>query len=111
MALLNSNSNEVTITGVKASTVALFEGTFAAAIGLFVAIVFSLRATINLSQETNSVLAGMSLGLLTGAVGIIVLPFVYFAIGWLVGYLHGMVFNAVVNASGGIAIYTAGSKK
>ena len=109
--LRNSNDNEVMITGVKASTVALFEGTFASAIGLFVAIVFSLRTTINLSQETNSVLAGLSLGLLSGAVSIIVLPFVYFAIGWLVGYLHGIVFNAIVNASGGIAIYTSGNKK
>lgn len=107
----NQKGTEVVITGVKASTIALFEGTFASAIGFFVAVLYSLRTTINLTGETNSVLAGLSLGLITGAVGIFVLPFVYFAIGWLVGYIHGAVFNAVIGASGGIGIYTANDKK
>ncbi len=97
---------ETVITGIKPETIALFEGTLAAAIGLFVAIMFALRTTINLSQETNSVLAGLSFGIAAGAVSIILLPLVYFAIGWLVGYLHGAVFNAVVRMSGGIGIYT-----
>ena len=104
----NSHDTEVTITGVRASTVALFEGTFAAALGLFVAILYALRVTVNLSQETSSVLAGLSLGLAAGAISIIVLPMVYFAIGWLVGYLHGAVFNAIARTSGGIDIYTDG---
>lgn len=107
----NSQDNEVTITGVKAGTIALFEGAFAAVIGLLIATLYSLRVTFELTEETNSVLAGLSLGLLTGAIGMIVLPFVYFAIGWLVGYLHGVIFNAVIGMSGGIGIYTTGSKK
>ena len=107
----NTQDTQVNITGVNAGTIALFEGTFAAAIGLFIAILYSLRVTFELSEETNSLLAGLSLGLLSGAVGLIVLPFIYFAVGWLIGYLHGIIFNAVINVSGGIGIYTAGGKK
>lgn len=101
-----TNQKEITVIGVKASTLVLFEGTLAAALGLLVALLFALQATINLSQETNSVLAGLSLGIGAGAAAIIVLPLVYFAIGWLVGYLHGWVFNAVVGSTSGITIYT-----
>lgn len=102
-----TKKDEVTITGVKASTIAMFEGTLFAAIGLFVALLFALRASINLTQETSSVLAGMSFGLATGAIGMVVLPLVYFAIGWLLGYLHGAIFNTVMSWSGeGIVLYT-----
>lgn len=107
----DSRETEITVKGVKASTVALFEGTFASMIGLFVAVLYALRVTINLSQETNSVLAGLSLGLAAGIVSIIVLPLVYFAFGWIIGYLHGAVFNAIARASGGISIYTNSNKK
>lgn len=105
MGLLSS-SKEVTILGVKPSTLALFEGTLAGAIGLFVAVLFGLRATIGLTQETSSVLAGLSLGLSAGVVAIIVVPLVYFAIGWVLGYLHGWVFNVIVGETRGITIYT-----
>lgn len=105
MALF-SNQKEVTILGVKASSLALFEGTLAGAIGLFVAVLFALRATINLTQETASVLAGLSLGLGAGIVAIIVLPLVYFAVGWVLGYLHAWIFNVIVGETHGITLYT-----
>ena len=100
-----AKGTKTVVTGVQASSIALFEGVLAAAIGFFVAIVYSLRVTINLTQETSSVLAGLSLGLVTGALGIIILPLVYFAIGWLIGYVHGLVFNAIAGTSGGIGVY------
>lgn len=100
------SKKEVTVVGVKASTVALFEATLASAIGLFVAILFALRTTISLTNETNSVLAGMSFGLAAGVVSIIVLPLVYFAIGWIIGYLHGWIFNVIVGETHGITLFT-----
>lgn len=101
-----SDKNALRIVGVKANTIALFEGVLAGAIGLVVAILHSLRATIHLTQETNSVLAGLTLGVTAGIVSIIVVPLVYFAIGWVVGYLHAIVFNAVVSQYEGIVVYT-----
>lgn len=94
------------ITGVKASSIAVFEGTFAAILGLGVAILFSLNTTVKLASETNSVLAGMAFGLTAGIVSITVLPLIYFSFGWVVGYLHGWVFNVVSSNSGGIVVDT-----
>lgn len=101
-----TNRKEVSILGVKPSTLALFEGTLAGAIGLFVAVLFGLQATINLTRETSSVLAGLTFGLSAGVVAIIVVPLVYFAIGWLLGYIHGWVFNLIVGETRGITVYT-----
>ncbi len=101
-----SDKNELTINGVRASTVALFEATLAGAIGLAVAILFGLSATFHLTQETNSILAGLTLGIGAGAAAIILIPLIYFGIGYLIGYIHGWVFNAVLGASRGVTVYT-----
>ena len=106
MAKNTSSKNSLTIVGVKPSTIALFEGVLASIIGLFVAILFALRTTVSLTQETNSVLAGLTFGLSAGIISIIVVPMVYFAIGWLVGYLNGLIFNLVVGETEGIVLYT-----
>ncbi|MFZ1360714.1 MAG: hypothetical protein WAS27_01625 [Candidatus Saccharimonadales bacterium] len=102
----NVDKNALKIVGVKASTIALFEGVLAGAIGLVIAVVYSLRATVSLTQETNSLLAGLTLGTAAGIISIIVVPLVYFAIGWIVGYLHAFVFNSVVRGTEGIVVYT-----
>ncbi len=92
------------ITGIKASTLALFEGTLASIIGLWVAVLYSLNTTIKLAESTNSYLAGLAFGITAGIVSIIVLPFIYFGIGWVIGYLHGFIFNVIVASSGGIEL-------
>lgn len=92
------------VVGVKASTLAMFEGTLAAVIGLGVAIFYSLNATVQLAESTNSVLGGLALGIGAGVVSILVLPLIYFGIGWVVGYLHGWIFNAIAGSSGGIEL-------
>lgn len=92
------------VTGVKAQSIAMYEGTFAAIVGLFVAVLHSLNTTIQIADSTNSTLAGLSFGLATGVVSIVVVPLVYFGLGWLVGYVHGAVFNAVAKTSGGIVL-------
>lgn len=89
---------------LDAKTVALFEGSFAAILGLGVAILHSLRTTVDIAAETESVLSGMAFGLATGIVSIIVLPLIYFGLGWIIGYFHGWVFNVVAETSGGIVM-------
>ncbi len=90
------------VVGVKASSVAMYSGTFWAVIGLGVAILHSLRNTVDYTQETSSLLAGLAFGMITGIVAIIVLPFLYFALGWVVGYVQGWFFNLIAEQSGGI---------
>lgn len=92
------------VVGIKSSTLAVFEGTFLGIMGLGVAILHSMRATVDVASDTQSVLAGLAFGLATGIVSIIVLPLVYFGIGWVFGYLHGFVFNVVAETSGGLVL-------
>ncbi len=100
--MASSNINKK-IVQVRATSLATFEGTFAAILGLGVAIIYSLNTTIDIAASTNSVLKGMAFGLTTGIISIIVLPFIYFAFGWLIGLIHGWIFNIVLGASGGVA--------
>lgn len=102
----NTDRKSLLIVGVKPSTIAMFEGVLAAVVGFSVAVLFSLRATIQLSQETSSVLTGMTFGVATGIVSIIVVPLIYFALGWLIGWLHGAIFNAIVKRTDGLVFYT-----
>ena len=44
----------------------------------------------------------MAFGLTAGVISIIVLPFVYFVFGWVIGLLQAWVYNAVLGAAGGI---------
>jgi hypothetical protein len=92
------------ITSVKASSIATFEGTLFAAMGFVVALLRSLDTTIQIADSTDSTLLGLSFGLAAGAVALIVLPLIYFGIGWIVGYLHGWLFNAVASSNGGIEV-------
>ncbi|MCX6727520.1 MAG: hypothetical protein NTX11_01775 [Candidatus Saccharibacteria bacterium] len=92
------------ITAVKASSIAMYEGTFASIIGLLVAIMSSLNTTVTIAKTTESTLKGLTFGIAAGIVSIIVVPFIYFGLGWIVGYLHGLVFNAVAQSSGGIEL-------
>lgn len=97
-----AKSSTKKLTGVRAGSIAMFEGTFAAIVGLAVAILYSLSGTIELAKSTSSVLTGLAFGLTAGIVALVTVPLVYFAIGWVVGYVHGFVFNVVAGTSGGI---------
>ena len=92
------------ITGVKSASLALFVGTLWSVVGLGVAIMHSLRTTVDIAASTESVLSGMAFGLATGIVSIIVLPLVYFGIGWVIGYVHGFIFNVIAETSGGLVV-------
>ncbi len=99
-----AKKNNTRVVGIKTSTLATFEGTFFGIIGLGVAIMHSLRTTVEVAESTQSVISGMAFGLATGIVSIIVLPLIYFAIGWVFGALHGFVFNVVAESSGGLVL-------
>ncbi len=96
--------NEKKLVGVKATSLAMYVGTFWGIVGLVVAVLHSLRNTVEFAKETESVLNGLAFGLVTGIVAFIILPLVYFAIGWLIGLIQGWVFNVVAETSGGITV-------
>lgn len=92
------------VVSVKPTSIAMLQGTFGAVLGLAAAILFSLRTSVDIAQSTESVLAGLTFGVASGALAILVVPFLYFGIGWLVGLLQGFVLNFLVEASGGIEL-------
>ncbi len=98
------------VIGVKSSTLALFEGVFAAVLGLGTAILWSLGSTLQYGQATGSVLQGLAFGLTAGVVSIVVLPLIYFSFGWIIGYIHGFVFNVISETSGGIMLRIENTK-
>src|SRR6056297_3817934 len=96
------NKGNRRITGIKSSTLALFEGVLGSIIGLGIAIMFSLNTTIDYTEQTDSVFRGLAFGATAGIVSIIVLPLIYFAFGWVIGYIHGFIFNVVAENSEGL---------
>lgn len=98
-----AKSNQKRITQIKATTWATFQGTLAGVIGLGVAILHSIDSVARVADATDSVFRGLAFGLATGIVSIIVLPLIYFAIGWVVGIVQAWVFNFILGAAGGIS--------
>lgn len=98
------SERDVMVTGIKASTVAMFEGVFGAILGVVVSALYLLQGTVAYTNSTNSLIQGLLFGLTIGAMSVIVLPIIYFAIGWVIGYINGFVFNLVLRSSGGISI-------
>ena len=95
---------EKRVVSLRPTTVAMFQGAFGAVLGLGVAVLYSVRATVGLTNETNSILAGLAFGMSVGALSLVVLPLVYFAIGWVLGLVQGWFYNIVLGASGGIVL-------
>lgn len=92
------------VVGLDSATWANFQGVFGAVIGLGVAVLYSLQNTVEMTEQTNSVLAGMAFGLATGVVAIVVLPLIYYAFGWVIGYLQGFVFNVIADNANGVVL-------
>lgn len=90
------------LVSIKSSSWALFQGSFASVLGLGVAILYSLKGTIQVAASTDSVLTGMAFGLAAGAISIIVLPTIYFAFGWIIGLVQAWIYNTILGLSGGV---------
>jgi hypothetical protein len=97
---------EVRVTGVKASTLAMFEGLFAAVIGFAVSVAAWIGLTAHYASATNSLLKGLLFGLAPGLLAVFVTTIVYFAVGWVVGIVHGWLFNLVSGWMTGIVVGT-----
>ena len=51
-------------------------------------------------------LRGLTLGLASGFIAIVGVPIIYFAVGWVLGWIQGFLINALVSMSGGIVLKT-----
>jgi hypothetical protein len=98
-----SNYNK-RVVSIRPASIAMLQGTFAAIAGLAAAIIFSLGNAIDIADSTTSLLGGLTLGIAAGALSIIVVPLVYFGIGWVVGFVQGLVLNFLIETSGGIEV-------
>ena len=67
--------------------------------GLFLGIVFFAASKLAPSQPSSSALANL------GALGIIVLPLLYSAIGLLIGAISAFIYNIVAKRVGGIELH------
>ncbi len=94
------------IVGVKPTTVGMLQGTTFFLVGLMVAITHTVSSTVQWAESTESVLRGLALGLAGGFIAIVCVPLIYFAIGWVLGSLQGIIINALVSISGGIVVET-----
>ena len=103
-------SRHVKLTGIKATSLAMFEGVFGLILGIGVALMAWLGGTVGYTQSTNSLLQGMILGMGVGLLTLIVVPIIYFVAGWVLGWIHGLVFNLVAGAMGGIEVATASAE-
>ncbi|HUD11529.1 MAG TPA: hypothetical protein VMS08_03890 [Candidatus Saccharimonadia bacterium] len=100
------DTKRVKVTSIKPSTVAMFEGMFGLLAGIVIAFVYSIRVTIGFTSATNSLLQGLMLGLGAGFFALIALAIIYFAIGWVAGYVQALIFNVVASSMGGIEVAT-----
>ena len=94
------------IVGVKPTTVGMLQGTTFFLVGLMVAITHTVSSTVQWAESTESVLRGLALGLAGEFIAIVCVPLIYFAIGWVLGSLQGVIINALVSISGGIVVET-----
>jgi len=106
-----ATSKKLTVTGIKATTIGALQGTLFALIGLVTAITFALSSFVDFVDSTDSLLRGLTFGLANGILAIFVVPLVYFAIGWVIGALQGVVLNALVNLSGGVTVMVRSSEE
>ncbi len=98
----------IKITGVDASSIGTYVGTFYSLIGLAVGIILAFSATFNswLGTEGFNFFRGLGFGLAVGFFSVILYPIVYFIIGWVQGWIFGIIFNLVSSTMGGIKIET-----
>ncbi|HMS93498.1 MAG TPA: hypothetical protein PKD28_03865 [Candidatus Saccharibacteria bacterium] len=109
--MAKSTASLLRVTGLKATTLGMLQGTFFSLIGLVVAISYSISAVVKFTESTESILRGMTFGLAHGFVAIILIPIAYFIAGWIIGLLYGVIINAVLESSGGLVLKTENDGK
>jgi len=101
-------SKKMKITAVNPISLGTFVGAFYAIIGLVIGIVIAFGSTLAawFGQAGISFLQGLGLGLAVGIFSIILIPIIYFIIGWIQGVVFGFIFNIVTSYMGGLEIET-----
>jgi uncharacterized membrane protein len=97
---------EIRVARVNPRSLALFIGLFVAAFGVVAAVVAWLGLVINYSVATDTLLRGLLLGIAPGLLAVITTGILYYVAGWIVGYVTAVLFNWVVQSSGGMEIAT-----
>lgn len=99
------------VIGIKPTTVGALQGTFFALLGLVTAVSYTISASVEFTESTESILRGLTLGFAHGFVAIILVPVIYFAVGWVIGFIYGYVLNTIIRSSGGLVIETVAEPK
>lgn len=95
------------ITGVDATNLGVYVGTFYALLGLSVGIVLAFATTFRAwFGDSYSFFEGLGFGMAVGFFSIILYPIIYFIIGWVQGWVFGIIFNAVTATMGGLKLET-----
>lgn len=96
---------KIMVTHVRAGSIGRLVGTVNAIFALAAGIVGSIvAASTALSAYDYGILGsiGVSVGIV--AVGVVLLPLLAFAFGWLYGALIGVIWNILLGATGGLEI-------
>lgn len=96
--------HEMKVRKVDSMSVAKFGGTLGALWGLLVAILRTISYSVSFGQANDTVLGALAFGLTIGIFAIVVVPLIYFAIGWVIGLFYGWLYNIVAGNSGGISL-------
>ena len=104
---MEQNNREVRIHNVRPSTIAAFMASFGAIIGLVIAFMAWIGTSVQYTQATDSLISGLLVGLGAGVLTLMILPLIYAAVGWVLGYVQALIFNLVIATSGGIALSVA----
>lgn len=98
-------SKSITVRKVGISTIGRLFGTVNAVVAVAAGLVGSI-VTISAYVSTNT--SGLVIDILGSiaivATGLIVLPLIAFAFGWLYGALIALIFNLVIGVSGGVEL-------
>ncbi|HEX7260165.1 MAG TPA: hypothetical protein VF272_04520 [Candidatus Saccharimonadia bacterium] len=87
------------ITGIRPLALAIFEGTLGLALGILLAVAVFIESAALQTALTNSLLQGLIFGLSASLLTLLLVPLFYFAIGFVAGYLHALLFNALAAGS------------
>lgn len=109
--MAKSTTSLLRVTGLKATTLGMLQGTFFALVGLVVAVSYSFTSIVKFTESTESILRGMTFGVAHGIIAILVIPLVYFFVGWIIGFLYGVIINALLESSGGLVLKTENEDK
>ena len=101
-------TNKMKITAINPISLGTFVGTFYAIIGVFIGLIIAFGSTFAVwfGQASISFLQGLGLGVAVGLFSVILIPIIYFIIGWVQGVVFGFIFNIATSYMGGLEIET-----